>query len=116
MVGKALFDGTAWTLQPVVQLGVMLPPPSGATSAIQFVMRPGADSSAIADRIAGPGAYVQPAPFSGMNPPPNVAERLLRTYLVPVAPGTEQQALGRASNDPDVESARLVGWPPVIPM
>jgi hypothetical protein len=35
---------------------------------------------------------------------------------VPLPTGTEQQALARASSDPDVESAQLVRWPPVVPL
>jgi hypothetical protein len=144
VVGQALYDatpcspdanpGACWTIDPVVRLTVMSAddlanamnnsnpapapagPPAGATMAVQFVASPGADPSAIVMHIAGPGAYAQRAALTGMNPPPSVAQRLLRTYLVPAAPGREQELLARTQADPGVENAQLVRWPPIIPM
>jgi hypothetical protein len=142
VTGKALYDadscdtsvnpGACWTIQPIVKLSVLsaddvarlmnsanqvpASPPPGATIALAFVATPGADPTAIVTRIAGPAAYFRRAALSGSNPPPGVAQRLLRTYAIPAAPGTEQQLLDRARTDPQVESAQLVRWPLIIPM
>lgn len=88
--------------------------PTGATRAVEFVARPGADPLLIAQRIAGPSAMVQRAPGVGAPPPPALQQRLARTWLVPIPPGQETQALSRAQQDPDVESALLVPWPPPV--
>lgn len=142
IVGKAVYDAAScdattypaacWSIQPVIQLDVLSAddlasflngpspappaPPPGATMAVTFVAMQGSDPAVIVDRIAGPGAYFRRAALSGPNPPPMVAQRLLRTYAIPAIPGTEQQLLARAQADPLVESAQLVRWPLVIPM
>lgn len=88
--------------------------PAGVRQAVQVLLAPGVLPSEVAERIVGPGAVVQRAPQGGAVPPPQVADRLGRTWLVPVAPGTEQAALARAQGDPGVESAQLVRWPPLV--
>jgi hypothetical protein len=126
-IGNAAYDSTAWTLESIIRLLVTPPgasggpgspsgPPAGATHAAQFVALRGADPAVVAERIAGPDAYWQRAPAPGMDPPPDQLERSERTFVVALPPGTEGQALLRAEGDPDVETARLVSWPPIIPV
>ena len=77
-------------------------PPPGATQAIVFVLRPGGDPLATAQRIAGPDAYVR---RGGQ-------DHLGRWWFtVPLAPGTESMAMRAAREDPAVLEASFVDWP-----
>jgi len=84
--------------------------PGGAPSfapdqpVITFVVRPGADPTAVARRVAGPAAAVSPAYPGG--PHENAAiGTMRRTFVVGVPVGQEQAALRRAQSDPDVQQA-----------
>jgi hypothetical protein len=89
-------------------------PPAGAAHAILVALAPGTSPQAVAARILGRPAYVQPAWRGGANPPPpRPASRA--AYVIPVLPSEEQQALIRARSDRDVVSAQLVAWPPDLP-
>ena len=87
-------------------------PPPGASTTLVFVVRPGADPTAVGRRIAGPDAVVTHGPQGYQeNVPRTIA---VRTYQVQVGPGEEQAALGRARADRDVQLAYLQepGLPP----
>jgi hypothetical protein len=89
-------------------------PPAGAQHAILVALAPGSTPQAVAARILGRPAYVQPAWRGGANPPPpRLGGR--GAYVIPVLPSEEQQALVRAKGDKDVISAQLVAWPPDLP-
>jgi hypothetical protein len=88
--------------------------PVGATQAVEFVARPGADPWTIAQQIAGPHAFAQRLPQGGAIQSPAQDQKLARTWLVPVSPGTGTQALAFALQDLDVESASIVRWPPLV--
>ena len=98
--------------QQPVPLVSSQPPPS-ARQAVSVLLKTGADPNAVGARVLGPNAFVVPAWRGSANPPTGPAAR--RTYLIPVPPEQEQAALGRAQADGDVESARLVPWPPDFP-
>jgi hypothetical protein len=94
---------------------VPLPPP-GATMGVQFVVSAGESPDDVVAQLAGQSAYFERAPGSGMVPSPQLAERLQRTYILPVAPGSEQAVLAQALAVQGVESATLVRWPAIVPM
>jgi hypothetical protein len=89
-------------------------PPAGARHAILVALAPGSIPQAVAARILGRPAYVQPAWRGGANPPPPQPGGR-GAYVIPVLPNEEQQALVRAKGDKDVRSAQLVAWPPDLP-
>jgi hypothetical protein len=81
--------------------------------ALIFVVRPGADPTAIAHRVAGAQASASPVqPGKQDNEPRIVADR---TYMVVPATGHEQEALKAAQADPGVERAflKMLGSPQV---
>ncbi len=84
------------------------------TMAVEFVVRPDISPMPVAERIVGGPTDIQRAPESGRVPNPEQQDRLRRTWLVPIPPGGEQAALARAQQDPDVENASLVRWPPLV--
>jgi len=77
-------------------------PPPGATQAIVFVLRPGGDPLATAQRIAGPDAYVRRGGQDHFG---------RWWFTVPLAPGTESMAMRAAHEDPLVLEASFVDWP-----
>jgi hypothetical protein len=83
---------------------------------VQFVVSAGISPDDVVGQIAGPAAYFERAPGTGMVPSPQLAERLQRTYILPVAPGSEQAVLAQALAVQGVESATLVRWPAIVPM
>jgi hypothetical protein len=105
--------GTA-TVTPEPSQAVPAGPPAGAQHAILVALAPGSAPQAVAARILGRPAYVQPAWRGGANPPPPRPGGR-GAYVIPVLPSEEQQALTRAKGDKEVTSAELVAWPPDLP-
>jgi hypothetical protein len=88
-------------------------PPPNARQALAVQLKPGTDPNAVAERVVGPKTFVLPAWRGAANPPIGPAAR--RTFLIPIVPGQEDAALGKARSDAGVESAQLVPWPPDYP-
>lgn len=74
---------------------------------IVFVIKHGRDPMVVGQRIAGPNAGVSPA-YPDRRPRENLPQTiLLRTFVVTVPAGREQEALTRAQADADVELAYI---------
>lgn len=94
--------GWSWVITGSVMSWRNPSPPPGATQAIVFVLRPGGDPLAAAQRIAGPNAYLRRGgqDHSGR-----------WWFSIAVAPGTESMAMRLAQKDPAVLEAYVVSWP-----
>ncbi len=76
-----------------------------ARRSIVFVIKHGSDHMAAGQRIAGSYASVDPA-YPDRRPRENLPQTiLLRTYVVTVMAGHEQETLKRALADPQIEQA-----------
>ncbi len=98
----SIASGFSWVTTGTAAFWRNPSPPEGAKQAVVIILRPGADPLAVADRIAGPNAYLR---RGGQD------QSGRWWFSIPIAPGHEWAALQAAQSEQTVSEAFLVDWP-----